>query len=72
MYNPGNNLCNNIKEQRILRAHYGYKIHLPNVFDVQKRGRAFLERGDSLFGISRRSSQCGVREEPTERRQSAR
>lgn len=48
------------------------KIHLPNVFDVQKRGRAFLERGDSLFGISRRSSQCRVREEPTERRQSAR
>lgn len=51
---------------------YGYKIPLPNVLDVQKRSRAFLERGDSLFGISRRSSQCGVREEPTERRQSAR
>lgn len=51
---------------------YGCKIPLPNVLDVQKRGRAFLERGDSLFGISRRSSQCGVRKEPTERRQSAR
>jgi len=47
------------------------KFLLPNVLDVKKRGRAFLERGDGLFGISGRSSQCGVREEPTERRQSA-
>lgn len=61
-----------LNEQYILRPRYGYKIPLPNVLDVQKRSRAFLERSDSLFGISRRSSQCGVREEPTERRQSAR
>lgn len=47
------------------------KFFLPNVVDVKKRCRAFLERSDGLFGISRRSSQCGVREEPTERRQSA-
>jgi len=47
------------------------KFFLPNVLDVKKRGRAFLKRGDGLFGISGRSSQCGVREEPTERRQSA-
>lgn len=55
-----------------VRPRYGYKILPPDVLDVQKRSRAFLERGDGFFSISRRSSQCGVREEPTERRQSAR
>lgn len=63
-----------LKEQPLLLRNiiyqYKYKI-LPNVVDMQKWGRAFLERSDGLFGISRRSSQCGVREEPTERRQSA-
>lgn len=54
---------------RALRA--DIKFLLPNVLDVKKRGRAFLERSDGVFGISRRSSQRGVREEPTERRQSA-
>lgn len=45
---------------------------LPDVLEVQKRRGALFQRGDRLLGISGRSSQCGIREEPTERRQGAR